>query len=96
MILPIETPLWMMIAAIAFAVIFAKEVFGGTGYNIFNVALVTRAFLFLPIQLRMSGDQVFIRRGTTSVFGGNAPVVDAATGATPLGQVVLVEQEYLR
>ena len=46
MIVPIDTPLWMIAVATAFAVIFAKEVFGGTGYNIFNVALVTRAFLF--------------------------------------------------
>ena len=48
MILPVNTPLWMIALATAFAVIFAKEVFGGTGYNIFNVALVARAFLFLP------------------------------------------------
>ena len=46
MIVPVDTPLWMIAVATAFAVIFAKEVFGGTGYNIFNVALVTRAFLF--------------------------------------------------
>jgi len=46
MIVPIDTPLWMVAVAVAFAVIFAKEVFGGTGYNIFNVALIARAFLF--------------------------------------------------
>ena len=46
MILPVDTPLWMIAVATAFAVIFAKEVFGGTGYNIFNVALMARAFLF--------------------------------------------------
>ena len=46
MIIPVETPLWMIAVATAFAVVFAKEVFGGTGYNVFNVALITRAFLF--------------------------------------------------
>lgn len=46
MIVPVDTPLWMLAVATAFAVVFAKEVFGGTGYNIFNVALITRAFLF--------------------------------------------------
>lgn len=52
MIVPIDTPLWMIAVATAFAVIFAKEVFGGTGMNIFNVALVTRAFCSLPILQR--------------------------------------------
>ena len=46
LICPVETPLWMIAVATAFSVIFVKEVFGGTGYNVFNVALVTRAFLF--------------------------------------------------
>ena len=55
MILPVETPLWMMAVAVAFSVIFVKEVFGGTGYNIFNVALVTRAVLFFSYPAQMSG-----------------------------------------
>src|SRR5690554_7794448 len=55
MILPIDTPLWMIAVATAFAVIFAKEVFGGTGYNVFNVALVARAFLFFSYPTKMSG-----------------------------------------
>ena len=58
LIVPIDTPLWMVGVATAFAVIFAKEVFGGTGYNIFNVALITRAFLFFAYPTKMSGDQV--------------------------------------
>ena len=49
MIVPVDTPLWMIAVATAFAVVFAKEVFGVTGYNVFNVALVTRAFLFFEI-----------------------------------------------
>ena len=86
MIVPVDTPLWMIAVATAFAVIFAKEVFGGTGYNIFNVALVTRAFLFFAYPAAMSGDQVFVR--TADTFGiGAGQVVDGFSGATPLGQV---------
>ena len=86
MIVPVDTPLWMIAVATAFAVIFAKEVFGGTGYNIFNVALVTRAFLFFAYPAAMSGDKVFVRTGDT--FGlGSGNVVDAFSGATPLGQI---------
>ena len=84
MIVPIDTPLWMIAVATALAVIFAKEVFGGTGYNIFNVALVTRAFLFFAYPAAMSGDTVFIR--TADMFGlGAGTVVDGFSGATPLG-----------
>ena len=84
MIVPIDTPLWMIALATAFAVVFAKEVFGGTGYNIFNVALVTRAFLFFAYPAAMSGDQVFVR--TADTFGlGAGSVVDGFSGATPLG-----------
>ena len=86
LIVPIDTPLWMVAIATAFAVIFAKEVFGGTGMNIFNVALVTRAFLFFAYPQSMSGDQVWIRTGST--FGlGSGSVVDGFSGATPLGQI---------
>ena len=64
MICPIETPLWMLAVATAFAVVFAKEVFGGTGYNVVNVALVARAFLFFAYPAQMSGDKVFVATGT--------------------------------
>lgn len=80
MICPIDTPLWMIAVAVAFAVIFAKEVFGGTGYNILNVALVTRAFLFFAYPSKMSGDAVFV-----SVDPSMA--VDGYSGATPLAQL---------
>jgi Na+-transporting NADH:ubiquinone oxidoreductase subunit B len=86
LIVPVDTPLWMIAVATAFAVIFAKEVFGGTGYNIFNVALVTRAFLFFSYPACMSGDQVFVRTGTTFGLGGGR-IVDGFSGATPLGQI---------
>lgn len=85
MICPIETPLWMIAVATAFSVIFVKEVFGGTGYNIFNVALVTRAFLFFAYPAKMSGDGVFVALNPAFGFGGQ--VADGFTGATPLGQI---------
>ena len=94
MIVPVDTPLWMIAVATAFAVIFAKEVFGGTGYNVFNVALVTRAFLFFAYPAAMSGDQVFVR--TEDTFGiGGSKVVDAFSGATPLGQIGTAAKESI-
>ena len=94
MIVPVDTPLWMIAVATAFAVIFAKEVFGGTGYNIFNVALVTRAFLFFAYPAAMSGDQVFVRPADT--FGiGAGQVGDGFSGATPLGQVAIAGKEMI-
>ncbi|MDR2685107.1 MAG: NADH:ubiquinone reductase (Na(+)-transporting) subunit B [Prevotellaceae bacterium] len=88
LIVPVNTPLWMVAAATAFAVIFAKEVFGGTGYNIFNVALITRAFLFFAYPSSMSGDSVWVR--TKAVFGfGSGEAIDAFSGATPLGQLAV-------
>lgn len=80
MICPVSTPCWMLAVAVAFAVIFAKEVFGGTGYNFLNVALVTRAFLFFAYPSKMSGDSVFVSLG-------NSAAVDGYSGATPLGQL---------
>ena len=76
MIIPVTTPLWILAIATAFAVIFAKEVFGGTGYNIFNVALVTRAFLFFSYPQALSGDNVWVSK---SIMG-----TDGLTMATPL------------
>lgn len=78
MIIPVTTPLWMLALATAFAVIFAKEVFGGTGYNIFNVALVTRAFLFFSYPLAMTGDKIWV---ADTIFG-----TDGLTAATPLAK----------
>lgn len=87
MIIPVETPLWMIAVATAFAVVFAKEVFGGTGYNVFNVALITRAFLFFSYPAAMSGDSVWVRLGSTFGLGGAETAVDGFSGATPLGQI---------
>lgn len=85
MIVPIGCPLWMLAIAVAFAVIFAKEIFGGTGMNIFNVALVARAFLFFAYPLKMSGDTVWV--ATDSIFGLGSTLPDTFTCATPLGQI---------
>ena len=90
MIVPIDTPLWMVAIAVAFSVIFAKEVFGGTGYNIFNVALIARAFLFFSYPTKMSGDQVWVRTADTFGMGGGT-VIDGYSGATPLGQIATTD-----
>lgn len=85
MICPPEIPLWMLAVAVAFSVIFVKEVFGGTGYNVLNVALVTRAFLFFAYPAQMSGDKVYVASGTPFGMGEHLP--DGFAGATPLGQI---------
>ena len=82
MIVPVECPLWILAVATAFSVIFAKEVFGGTGMNVFNVALVTRAFLFFAYPAKMSGDTVWVAHD--SIFG-LGKTVDGLTAATSLG-----------
>ena len=79
MIVPVTTPLWQLALAVAFAVIFAKEVFGGTGMNFLNPALVARAFLFFSYPTHMSGDKVWI---AADMWGS-----DALTGATPMGEL---------
>ena len=85
LIVPVGCPLWALAVATAFAVIFAKEIFGGTGMNIFNVALVTRAFLFFSYPQKMSGDSVWI--ATDKIFGLGNTLPDGFTAATPLGVV---------
>ena len=85
LIIPIDCPLWILAIACAFAVIFAKEIFGGTGMNIFNVALVTRAFLFFSYPQKMSGDTVWIATDKICGLGNTLP--DGFTAATPLGQI---------
>ena len=85
MILPVNCPIWIMIIAIAFAVIFAKEIFGGTGMNIFNVALIARAFLFFSYPSKMSGDSVWVANDTILGFGNK--LADGITCATPLDRL---------
>ena len=78
LIVPVDVPLWMLALAVAFAVIFGKEVFGGTGMNVVNVAILARAFLFFSYPSDMSGSGNWIH------IGANEAVVDGFTGATPL------------
>jgi Na+-transporting NADH:ubiquinone oxidoreductase subunit B len=85
LILPINCPLWILIIAIAFVVIFAKEIWGGTGMNIFNVAVATRLFLFFSYPSKMTGDTVWV--ATDKIFGLGNQLPDAFTAATPLGEV---------
>ncbi len=86
LILPIGVPLWMVAVATAFSVVFVKEIFGGTGYNVFNVALMTRAFLFFAYPAKMSGTSVWVSTNASFGFGASMPVVDGFSGATPLGE----------
>lgn len=88
MIVPVNCPLWIIAIATAFAVIFAKEVFGGTGMNIFNPALVTRAFLFFAYPAMMSGDKVWVNANYIDCINGT---VDGYSAATPLGQLAAGE-----
>ncbi|MGB0805036.1 MAG: NADH:ubiquinone reductase (Na(+)-transporting) subunit B [Salibacteraceae bacterium] len=80
LIVPVTTPLWMVAIATIFAVVIGKEVFGGTGMNIVNVALTARAFLFFAYPTKMSGDKVWIDTD------GQA-TVDGFSGATALGDL---------
>lgn len=84
LIVPVTCPLWILAIATAFAVIFAKEIFGGTGMNIFNVALITRAFLFFSYPSAMSGDTCWVAKD--SIFGLGNDLADGFTMATPLGE----------
>lgn len=76
LIVPVTTPLWMVAIAVVFAVVFGKEVFGGTGMNIVNPALLTRAFLFFAYPQQLSGEKVWI-----------AEKADTFSGATPLAML---------
>ncbi|MBP5398492.1 MAG: NADH:ubiquinone reductase (Na(+)-transporting) subunit B [Bacteroidales bacterium] len=90
LIVPVDVPLWMLAVATAFAVIIGKEVFGGTGMNIWNPALIARAFLFFSYPSSMSGDYAWIgglqkaSQGGTPWASGSGAIVDGFSGATPL------------
>lgn len=79
LIMPVDVPLWMLALATAFAVILGKEIFGGTGMNIFNPALLARAFLFFSYPGWMTGDKVW-----TAGLTNGQNVIDGFSGATPL------------
>ena len=82
LIVPADVPLWMLAVAVIFAVVIGKEVFGGTGMNIINVALTARAFLFFGYPTKMSGNDVWM-----SGIADVAERPDGYTGATPLGDL---------
>ncbi|MBK6952190.1 MAG: NADH:ubiquinone reductase (Na(+)-transporting) subunit B [Crocinitomicaceae bacterium] len=82
LIVPADVPLWMVAIATIFAVIMAKEVFGGTGMNIVNVALTARAFLFFAYPSMMSGDKIWM-----SGLMDKTDKVAGFSGATPLGEL---------
>lgn len=82
LILPPTIPLWQVALGISFGVVFGKEIYGGTGKNIFNPALMARAFLFFAFPAQISGDLVWT-------------AVDGFSGATPLAQVTTGGMEAL-
>ena len=86
LIMPVDVPLWMVAIAVAFAVIVAKEVFGGTGMNILNVALTARAFLFFAYPKQLSGE-IWIHDVAASKASGALQMADGYTGATALGHL---------
>ena len=85
LIIPIGCPLWMLALACAFSVIFCKEIFGGTGMNIFNPAVAARMFLFFAYPSKMTGDTVWVAQ--SSIFGLGNDLPDGFTAATPLGDL---------
>lgn len=85
LIMPVDTPLWMVAVAVVFGVVIGKEVFGGTGMNVVNVALTTRAFLFFAHPTSMSGDTVWTSGFKT--MKGLGTVADGYSGATPMGDL---------
>ena len=99
LIVPVDVPLWMLAIAVAFAVIIGKEVFGGTGMNIWNPALLTRAFLFFSYPSKMSGETVWTGGVERAVNGDGMPfmggngLVDGFSGATPLADPTLANLE---
>ena len=85
LIMPVDVPLWILALAVAFAVIIGKEVFGGTGMNIWNPALIARAFVFFAYPSQISGDTIWVE-GLNAAKANAMQVVDGFSGATPLGQ----------
>jgi len=86
LIVPVDTPLWMLAVAVVFGVVIGKEVFGGTGMNILNPALTIRAFLFFAYPTWMSGDKVWVHGAVERAdqIAGGAQL-DAISGETILG-----------
>lgn len=86
LIMPIDVPLWILALSVVFAVIVGKEVFGGTGMNIWNPALLSRAFVFFAYPSQISGDKIWIEG-----LSGGQGIVDGFSGATPLAHAAANE-----
>jgi Na+-transporting NADH:ubiquinone oxidoreductase subunit B len=86
LIVPASVPLWQLAIGVAFAVVLGKEVFGGTGMNIFNPAMLVRAFLFFAFPAQMSGDMVWVA-GNQSPVGVPGSLVDGYSAPTALAVV---------
>lgn len=80
LVMPVDTPLWMISLATIFAVVFGKEVFGGTGMNIFNPALLARAFIFFAYPGKITGDLIWV----SGLSDTSTKLIDGYSGATPL------------
>ena len=89
LIVPVDTPLWMLAIAVAFGVVIGKEVFGGTGMNILNPALTIRAFLFFAYPTWMSGDKVWVHGAVE-----RAGTADAISGETILGYLAQGNSDF--
>ena len=87
LVMPVSTPLWMVGIGTAFAVIFGKEIFGGTGMNVFNPAVLARAFVFFAYTPQMSGEKVWYSNAEWVKELFNLNVADVQTGATALEQL---------
>lgn len=86
--LPPTIPLWQVAVGITFGVVIGKEVFGGTGRNLFNPALTARAFIFFAYPVQMSGDRVWVAAQQAA-----ENTIDAVTSATPLAVAALAEPQ---
>tara|TARA_Y100001954_G_scaffold138557_1_gene147682 strand:- start:731 stop:1900 length:1170 start_codon:yes stop_codon:yes gene_type:complete len=84
LIFPIDCPLWIVAISVAFAVVIGKEVFGGTGMNILNPALLARAFAFFAYPTKLSGDKVWVSQASN---------VDGVSGETALGQLATLVKD---
>ena len=80
--LPPTIPLWQVAVGISFGVVFGKEIFGGTGYNVLNPALTARAFIFFAYPAQMSGDAVWV-------------AVDGFSQASPLAVVAAARKRFV-
>lgn len=97
LIMPIDIPLWMVALSIIFSIIFAKEAFGGTGMNVFNPALVARAFLFFSYPKEISGDKVWVHNGNLDGISGES-IIGFLTNAkyqTEFAQKIILHNHHI-